>query len=411
MPTDGFYIDDVEYTDTFEWKYTVSVGQFNDYFEAIVDNTSGAMFVAGSYFSDIKIYSGSGTLAFRGRIDNIKTVMNGDYGNAAILTGYGYVKELMDRFAIETYTSKSRSFMVDDMVQTYSDNITTGGITVTSESLDRIIKSRSAYEAISNLASEIDYDIWVDNDNDFIFKEKGIVASGQSIDYDTDDIGAVDIPNEGTTMYNAVYVYGDPDTTGTIAYAENPTSIALYGITKEFPPVYDRSLKTVDECQQRAFGIVNNNSTIVPVITIKTIGYESLTPGETVILSNFDTDFSVSDGNYVVLERSQSLSPGFTVLKVAKYNDSTEDVVIDIIKRLRRIEYQELDQAQTVTKFLRVNEDLELEGYTIEVWVESLAESFIAGHSTNGKAGMQSTQIYAGLSGMTTSKPGDGTRT
>ena len=408
--TSGLYINDVKYTKLYDYEYVRSVSQFNDNFRAIISNKSGAGMTAIDYFDDIKIYNG-GTLVFRGRAHDIKPISAKGRGETVEIVGYGYMRDLMDRFAIETYTSKSRSFMVGDLVESYAPSLSTGLITTTTESLDRIIKARSAYEAILNMADEIDFDFWVDNDLELVFQPRDYGMSSSTIDYTSATITDVVVPNQATSMYNAVYVYGDPDTTGTIAYAENPASISLYGITREFPPVYDRSLKTVAECQDRAFGIVNKGSTINPVVEIHTKGYNNVDPGETVALTNFNTKFGVADGVYLCLERSQEYRNGKTVLKLSKYSDSTEDIIIDIIKRLRRVEYQELDQAQTVTKFLRVNEDLELEGYTIEVWAENLAESFIAGHPTNGKAGMQSTQIYAGLSGMTMTKPGDGTRT
>ena len=47
--------------------------------------------------------------------------------------------------------------------------------------------------------------------------------------------------------------------------------------------------------------------------------------------------------------------------------------------------------------------DIEFEGYTLNVYVETIGDSFILGSSSNGVLGMQSSQIYLGESGTSAS--------
>jgi hypothetical protein len=103
------------------------------------------------------------------------------------------------------------------------------------------------------------------------------------------------------------------------------------------------------------------------------------------------------------MEKAHSVKTGRTMLTIAKYDSTTEDMIADIIRRVRRKEYEDLDHTATVTKYILAYEDLELEGYTLKVYNIGMGQSMIMGHSTNGIIGNTTDNIVMGNSGRSIS--------
>jgi len=399
----GVYIEDgVQLTSVYDIKYNVSISQLADSCKLVVGNTGGINKAAIDNMDDIKIYDG-GSLVFRGLVDTVD--IQGQSGNKLVVSGIGYLRLLMNRFVSESYTDKSRSFMVGDMITNYAPALTGTNIATTTESLTRIIKARTVFDAVDELGQEVGYDFWVDTDLDLHWLERSYAASGVTLTFGTTTIFGITLPKRGQNIYNKVRVYGDVNAGGGQPVAEclDPASVLYYGYVKEADPIFDNSLATVEECYARGQTIIDQSAWGDPTINVETVGQYSLQPGTTLIMSGFDNSFGVADGDYLVMEKERNVSRGRTTLTLAKYDATTEDMIADIIKRLRRKEYEDLDHTATVTKYILAYEDLIFEGYTLKVYNNGIGQSFIAGHSTNGIAGNTTNNIVAGRSGTTQS--------
>lgn len=93
--------------------------------------------------------------------------------------------------------------------------------------------------------------------------------------------------------------------------------------------------------------------------------------------------------------------PGNTLIKVAEYRAELEDVIIDLLKRMRAREKEAMDEDAFQTKFLNfyvtsLNADV-----LVNVIKVDINDGYIAAHKTNSLAGrgydgVGSTQLKAG---------------
>jgi len=400
----GVYVNDVAITGLMEWSYNKSITAVSDKAVITIQNGSGDGLTQITHFDDIKIYAATDALVWRGLIYDIRPKSDGSLD----LICFGYMRGLMTRFHTGTYTSQSRSEIVDDLIQNYGGLITTGSITTTTGDITRTLKGISVFDAIIEMANEINYDIWVEDDLDFYFAPRGATASGYSISLTGGAVAKVETPSEGRQIYNRVLVYGDANQDGvceTVVLVEDRASQLAYGVTKEYPPIVDTSLRTEAECQARGEQIMDSYSTPVSIATIEAFGYNDVDPGETVILSGFSTSYGVDDGTYLVMERSGESKRGSQVLTLAEYSFATQDTIAELIRKMRKREYTEIDDTAASTVIMRFYETLELEGYTLRVTRVNIGNSMITGHKTNGVAGNATSigagQIVAGFSGRT----------
>lgn len=401
MPSDGIYFNDVTNTKVTKWNYKVSISRIGNHAKIMLANPGGIANSDVTFFDDLKIYSGGGILAFRGRIHNVSPTKDGSLE----ITAYGYIKDLVDRFANESYTNKSSSFIVNALVTGYS-SITGTNIATTTDTVGGggayLVKATSVFDEILKLADALNFDFWVDTDNDFHFQEQNYASSGISLDYTGGgNILSVDVPKQGTEIYNRIEVRGNSaGSPQPVAMIEDKASQDNYGVVKDYPTIFDNSLLTVADCQAVGQGIMDKFAWVDPVITIEVFGQDGIIPGTTIALTNFSTNFDIDNGTYLILERSGG-SRGIQTLKIAQYNSTTEDMLADIIRRMRKQERVDFDHTASITKFLRFYEDVEFQGYTLKMISQTIGQSFITGHSTNGVAGNTTDNIVTGLSGRT----------
>ena len=400
MVANGVYFNDVKTTYLRTFKYSKNITSVGDSCTIVLSNPGGVANAVTSYFEDIKIYTGSGTLVWRGLVYDINQNRDG----TITIQGSGHIRVLMNRFHTGIFTTTARSAIVESLVDTYGGSITTASyITASGDSITRTLKALSVYDAIVDLANEIGYDFWVDTDLEFHFAPRSSVSSGVTINYSSGIVLGVDVPNEASTMYNKVYVYGNKSAIGgqPVALVESPSSQAFYGVTKEHEPVLDNTLETEDECFARGMAIIDDGENVTGTVTVETFGKDTLNVGHTLILSNFLTQYNVSNGTYLVLEISYMNTKKTQKIKLAKYDTNTSDQIADLIKRMRKREYSDLDESVVATNIQALYDDISLSG-TLILKKMSIGNSFITGHSRNGVGGLTSNDIVTGLSGTTT---------
>ena len=397
----GVYFGGVLATNVISWEYNTSISAITNKCRIVLENGGGINVSAANHFNDIKIYPSADVLVWRGEVYDIMPHKDGTLE----IIGFGYMRGLMNRFHTGTFTTTARSAIVESLVDTYGGGITTiTHITASGDSITRIIKGVSVFDAILELADDIGFDVWVGDDLEFYFVERGTVSSGRTITKTGGLVASAEAPTEGRIIYNRVFVYGDANKDGvceTKVLVEDRSSQLTYGVIKEYPQIIDPSLQSEPECQARGQQIMDTYSTPVKILNTEVFGYNDVTPGETVIISGFGTVEGMPDGTYIVLERSGTSMRGSQVLILAQYTSGTSDTIADLIRRMRKREYSEIDSTAAATQFLRFYETVEIEGYVLTVKRTQIGQSFITGHPVNGIGGLTANNIVTGMSGRT----------
>jgi hypothetical protein len=110
----------------------------------------------------------------------------------------------------------------------------------------------------------------------------------------------------------------------------------------------------------------------------------TLKAGQLVTLQNFD---SVPDGQYLVTEIRRQVPPGEAYISVAEYRRELEDVIVDLIKRMREREKENIDEDAVQTKFLNFYETETHSDVIVEIVKQNINDGYIAGHETNSICG------------------------
>ena len=289
------------------------------------------------------------------------------------------------------------SFIVNDLVEKYGINMSRGGIQTSTEKFMILFRGLTAFDAIQTIADTEEYEFGQDQNKDFFYQTKTFDDSGLTIDLFTDDVLNYTFPRPGYEIINRVDIYGDTiDGTQISARDENPTSQSTYGVVRGMT-IVDEKITTVLQAEARAAAILSERAFVVQVGEISVLGYETLEAGQLVTLNNFD---SVSDGTYLVTEKVHRYPPGETIIKVAEYRIELEDVIIDLLKRMRLREKESIDEDALYTKFMNFYEETSNQD-TLSVIKISINDGYIAAHKTNGKIGrgyngQGSTQLLAG---------------
>ena len=109
----------------------------------------------------------------------------------------------------EVYTNKEISFIQTDLMQKYGPSgITINNINFTNKTLSRFqIKQKNLYDALAQLASFVDFIIYVDEDSDFHSEAKGTKSS--DVILNSNNTTQADFKLNIEDVYNEIYVYGD----------------------------------------------------------------------------------------------------------------------------------------------------------------------------------------------------------
>ena len=289
------------------------------------------------------------------------------------------------------------SYIVNDLVEKYGVNMSRGGIQTSTDKFIMLFRGLTAFDAIQTIADTEEYEFGQDQNKDFFYQTKTFDDSGLTIDLNTDDVMDYSFPRPGYEIINRVDVYGDTINGVQIAVRdENPTSQSTYGVVRGMT-IVDEKITTVLQAEARAAAVLSEKAFVIQVGEISVLGYETLEAGQLVTLNNFE---SVTAGTFLVTEKVHRSPPGDTFIKVAEYRIELEDVIIDLLKRMRIREKEAIDEDALYTKFMNFYEETSNQD-TISVIKISINDGYIAGHKTNGKIGrgydgQGSTQLLAG---------------
>jgi len=258
------------------------------------------------------------------------------------------------------------------------------GIQTSTNKFIILFKGITAFDAIQYIADSEEFEFGQDQTKDFFYQPRTFEDSGLSIDLDSDDVMEYSFPRPGYEIINRVDIYGG--TSGGVQVAirvEDPTSQSYYGIIKGMT-IIDEKITTELQAQAKANAILSEKAWVIQIGELSVLGYEALQAGQLITLSNFD---SIDDGVYLVTEKMHLEPPGNTLIKVAEYRAELEDVIIDLLKRMRAREKEAMDEDAFQTKFLNfyvtsLNTDV-----IVNVIQVDINDGYIAAHKTNSLAG------------------------
>ena len=334
-------------------------------------------------------------IAFKGQI----TSMLPDYDTDTIdILCYDYLGSIMKRACIESYTTQLRSFIVNDLINKYSDmsrrNIDDSPA---GETLTYLFKT-SVWDGIVKCGNEDDYRFWVDTDKDFHYHTKGFKSTGVTLEVGIDNILSYNVNEMGSEMVNRVTVYGE-ETAGTqiIVMCDNLDSQDYYGVINE-KRILDLGIETEADAIIVGERYLTKNSYVMDIIEINLIGNETLSSGETITL--IIPDLNIND-SYLIIDKQLNYPKGYISIKVAKYIKNLEGLIAGLIDRILALEKLFIEESSTVVKIHRMNENIL---YTDRVILEKRAtnDSFLIsvedwcliGKTLIGGRGSSWTEIY-----------------
>jgi len=292
-------------------------------------------------------------IAFKGRIET----MLPDYDTDTVtITGRDYISELLKRACVESYTTKLRSYIANDILLKYGTSMSRRSIddSPAGETLTYLFKT-SAWDAIIKCSKEDAYRFWVDVDKDFHYHVKGYKDSGVTLEVGVDDILTYNINETASEMFNRVVIYGK-ETGGTqvIAMVEDLDSQDYYNIVSEKRYV-DLSIETEADAIIIGEKYLDEHSYVLDIIDIDIIGNETLSAGELITLKIPELNI---DNSYLIIEKHLTYPGGVTKIKVAKYAKNLEGLISDMTEKILMLERFFMEDTSITTKIHRVNENL-----------------------------------------------------
>lgn len=346
-------------------------------FDAGFNDANGKL---GTYnqYDDVQILLDS-TVIFRGRIES----MLPDFDTNTIeISGKDYLGELLDRYILEAYTTKLRSFIVDHIVENYAPSLTRNNISGSpaGTEISRTFKT-TAWDVCVECAAEDGYRFWADQNKDFHYAEKGYTDSGITITLGSDPIRGFSIEESGEEIVNRITVYGAGTGASQIAVMkEDPASQSHYGVIKEHR-IIDTQIATEAEAEKVADEYLSEHAWTLDIVNLNTIGYEGLNAGEKIrlILGRYGID-----DDYVVITKTHEFPSYDTKIQVARYAKHLEGLIADLIGRILSLERAAMDDDAVVVRFVKFYEGLGLND-TVTITKRDVNDSFLFG---SGKFGV-----------------------
>jgi len=280
-----------------------------------------------SHYDDVKIYGESGNTIFRGRIEEMSPDHTSDITE---VSGRDYLSELLDKFVVEAYTDKLRSYIVDDIVEKNSTHLTRANVQASpADSEITYTYKSSVWDVLVQCAGEDEYRFWVDVNNDLHYVPKGYTDSGLTLILGTDDIYSFNIEERSKEIINRYTIYGG-GTPQVIVMLEDMESQEYYGIVKE-KRIIDDQVDTVALATAQAEAYLAENAWVLDMITFEVDGYETLNAGE---LIHVTISSHSIDSDYLVIDKMHKFPENVTTIRVARYAKNLETIISSLIDRL-----------------------------------------------------------------------------
>ena len=276
--------------------------------------------------------------------------------NSTEISGKDYLSVLLDKFVVEAYTTKLRSYIVNDIVTKNSDNLTRTNVqnSPSGTELTYTFKS-SVWDVLIQCAAEDEYRFWVDVNNDLHYVPKGYTDSGLSLTLGTSDIISFKIEERSGEIINRVTIYGG-GTPQVVLMLEDMSSQTYYGVTKE-KRIIDDQIDTETLATTTAQSYLNENAWVLDIIEFEVDGYETLNAGE---LIHFTLSTHSIDGDYLVISKEHNFPSNVTRIRVARYAKNLESIIANLVDRILKLEQSNIDASAVMTRIERFYETIVL---------------------------------------------------
>ena len=325
-----------------------------------------------NHYEDVKIYGESGNIIFRGRIEEMTPDHTAD---TTLISGRDYLSELLDKYVIEAYITKLRSYIVNDIVSKNSDLITRTNVqnSPSGTELTYTFKT-SVWDVLVQCAREDGYKFWLDTSNDLHYSLKGYTDSGMTLILGTDDILSFNIEERSHDIINRVTIYGG-GTPQVIIMLEDTESQIYYNIIKE-KRIIDDEVDTETLAIKQAEEYLKEHAWVLEMITFEVDGYETLESSElihvTIGTHNIDDD-------YLVISKIHKFPSNITTIQVTKYSKNLESLISDMVDRLSKLEQTFIDESAIMTRIERYYEGIGFAD-TYKIYQINLNDTFRLGH-------------------------------
>jgi len=290
-------------------------------------------------------------IVFKGRVD----LLLPDYDTDTLsITGRDYLSDLLSRACVESYTTKLRSYIVNDVVLKYGTSMSRNHIEASPASTEiSYLFKTDAWSSIVKCATEDAYKFFCDTDKDFHYIPKGWNNSGVTITVGSSDVLGYNIIEQDSDIINRVIVYGyDDGVDQVIVQADDLDSQDSYGVINE-KKLIDTELLTEAAAEDFAYSYLEDHSIVLEIIELDIIGNETLTPGDMIRLVIPDLNI---DSDHLIIDKILKYPDNVTTIRVAKDAKNLEAILSSMIEKILSLESQFMDSGSDILKLFRVNE-------------------------------------------------------
>lgn len=331
-------------------------------------------------YNDELIVSIDSTMIFKGLVET-----RSKKDDMIVIEGRNYWVIFLERHASESYTDKTASYMLGDIIDKYCTEFTKN-ITTTTKTYDRVYRNVTIAHIIAELCSLESFQAYVDLDLKFVFETTGYNDTGKTFDVNT---GEGDVLNHnfkvsGSRVKNVVTVYGKPGTVlteGIAAQRRNNDSIALYG--EKHLIITDHTINTLDTAEERAQTELDRFSVSLESGWIEIDGDENIFAGDSIYFTC--SELSFSSKKFLVIAVDHKYPPFKTKLTIADLSLDISDLLQTFLKKLERMDTYMSDYSTTVHRYELFYEEIEVTAsYIIEKQILSgIAEYNVSDYNTS----------------------------
>lgn len=341
------------------------------------------------HYEDVKIYGEGGGIIFRGRIEEMIPDHTAD---TTTISGRDYLSELIDKYVVEAYSTKLRSYIVDDIVDKNSAHLTRSNVQASSAGTELTYTFKSSvWDVLVQCAGEDEYRFWVDTSNDIHYVPRGYTDSGLTLILGTDDIYSFNIEERSGEIVNRYTLYGG-GTPQVIVMLEDMDSQSYYGIVKEVR-IVDDQVDTIALATTQAEAYLAENAWVLDMMTFEVDGYEALNAGEivhvTISSHNIDSD-------YLVIDKVHRFPSSVTTIRVARYAKNLESIINSLVERLLKLEQTFMDENAIMARIVKIYEQ-QGQTDTIKIYSRTVGVSFRLGVTNHCELGKMTLKDNTGV--------------
>lgn len=224
--------------------------------EVVIDNSDSYYSGKFTNMNEIKIYydfSTGTTLRFYGNIEK----PDEDTNNMTMKLICRHVaSKLLDITVSESYSNKTASYILKDLIDKYASDFTYNNVSTTTENVSIAWEHKPFWDCVKDLCrinSDSLYDCYVDENKDFHYFKQGSRLNTQEVVVPDNFIDLDGLGKNSVSVRNRVIVYGSRNGIPIVYTAEDSQSQSTLNRVKE-RIIDDSNITTLDEAKKRALG-------------------------------------------------------------------------------------------------------------------------------------------------------------